>query len=121
MFEGYEKNHITSSDDSSLSVDTEGAGVSVNDMRITLSVEVNEPGRANDYTKIRKGNYFLICDSCLWNASYFDSELTYVKCPVCSKGKIKCMPIGDDERNSYSFNHSYNIGIELVCSKNMRS
>ena len=125
LFQGYgdckTRNHITSSDSQVLS-DDERIGVSVNDVHTTSqSVEVKEPTKINDYAIVAKGKYLLICDSCLWCASYFDSELMYAKCPGCNKGKIECMPISDTEKKSYSFNHSDNRGVELIYSNNIRS
>ena len=115
------RNHITSSDSQVLS-DDEKIGLSVDDVQITSqSVEVKEPTNIHDYASVMKGKYLLICDSCLWCASYFESELAYAKCPGCNKGKIECMPILDEEGNSYSFNHSDNQGIELIYSNSIRS
>jgi hypothetical protein len=120
MFEGYEdcnlKNHIRSSDALLLSVDESGIGVSVNQKQNTSpSVEVNQSTLINDYAKFTKGKYFLICNSCLWCASYFESEMTYAKCPVCNKGKIECMSIRVQEW--CSLDHSENRGIELISNK----
>ncbi|HEY7228177.1 MAG TPA: hypothetical protein VH481_08635 [Nitrososphaeraceae archaeon] len=120
MFEGFEdcniKNHISSSDALLLSVDESDIGVSVNQKQNTSpSVEVNRPSRINDYAKLTKGKNFLICDSCLWCASYFEREMNYAKCPVCKKGKIEYMPIRDEEWSI--FDHSDNRGIELISNK----
>ena len=125
MFEGYEdcktRNHITSSDCQVLS-DYKRIGVSVNGMQTTSqSVQVEEPTNINDYARVMKGKYLLICDSCLWCASYFESELTYAKCPGCNKGKTECMPISEEKRNSYRFNYSDNQGVELINSNNIWS
>ena len=120
MVEGYEdcniKNHITSSDALLLSVDESNTGVSVNHKQnISSSVGVNQSTHINHYAKLTKGKNFLICDSCLWCGSYFGSEMTYAKCPVCNKGKIECMPIRGEEWSS--FDHSDNRGIELNSNK----
>ena len=124
MFEGYEdcktRNHINSFGSKVLS-DDGMIGVSVNDTQTTSqSDQVKEPTNINDYARVMKGKYLLICDSCLWCASYFDSELTYAKCPGCNKGKIECMTISVDQRNCYSFNDNDNRGVELIYSNNIR-
>lgn len=125
MFEGYEdcktRNHINSLDSKVLS-DDERIGVSVNDVQTTSqSGQVKEQTNINDCARVMKGKYLLLCNSCLWCASYFDSELTYAKCPGCNKGKIECMTISVEQRNCYSFNHSDNRGVELIYSNNIRS
>lgn len=92
------KNHITSSGDQLLADDLSNVGVSVNAIRRTSpSVEITQQIDTNAYAKVAKERYFLICDSCLWCASYFENEMTDTKCPLCSKGKIDCMPIGEDK------------------------
>ena len=88
MFEGYEdcktRNHINSLDSKVLS-DDERIGVSVNDVQTTSqSGQVKEETNINDCARVMKGKYLLLCNSCLWCASYFDSELTYAKCPGCN-------------------------------------
>jgi hypothetical protein len=88
------KNHITSSGNQLLADDLSNVGVSVNAVRRTPpSVEINQQIETN----VAKERYFLICDSCLWCASYFENEMTVTKCPLCRKGKIDCMPIGEDK------------------------
>jgi hypothetical protein len=125
LFEGYEdcktRNHINSLGSKVLS-DDERIGVSVNDVQTTSQLgQVKEQININDCARVIKGKYLLICNSCLWCASYFDSELTYAKCPGCNKGKVECMSISVEQRNSYSFNHSDNRGVELIYSNNIRS
>jgi len=93
------KNDITSSCDQLLADEQSNVvGVSVNAIRRTSpSVEITQQIETNDYAKIAKQRYLLICDSCLWCASYFENEMTNTKCPLCRKGKIDCMPIGEDK------------------------
>ena len=89
------KNHITSGDQL-LADEQSNVEVSVNAIRRTSpSVGINQQIDTNDYAKVAKERYFLICDSCLWCASYFENEVTDTKCPLCRKGKIDCMPIGE--------------------------
>lgn len=96
------KNHITSSGDQLLADEQSTVGVSVNAIRRTSpSLEINQQIDRNDYAKVAKERYLLICDSCLWCASYFENEMTDTKCPLCRKGKIDCIPIGEDK--SYRF------------------
>ena len=77
------KNHITSSGDQLLADDLSNVGVSVNAIRRTPpSVEINQQIDTNDYAKVAKERYFLICDSCLWCALYFENEMTDTKCPL---------------------------------------
>jgi hypothetical protein len=82
------KNHIASSGDQLL------AGAI---QRTPPSVEINQQIDTNGYAKVGKERYFLICDSCMWCASYFENGMTDTKCPLCRKGKIDCMPIGEDK------------------------
>jgi hypothetical protein len=93
------KNDITSSCDQLFADEQSNLlGISVNAIRRTSpSVEITQQIDTNAYAKVAKERYFLICDSCLWCASYFDHEMTETKCPVCSKGKIDCMPICEDK------------------------
>jgi hypothetical protein len=93
------KNDITSSCDRLLADEQSNLlGISVNAIRRTSpSVEITQQIDTNAYAKVAKERYFLICDSCLWCASYFDHEMTETKCPVCRKGKIDCMPICEDK------------------------
>lgn len=92
------KNDITSSCDQFLADEQSTVGVSVNAIRRTSrSIEITQQIDTNAYAKVAKERYFLICDSCLWCASYFENEMTNAKCPLCRKGKIDCMPIGKDK------------------------
>lgn len=93
------KNDITSSCDQLFADEQSNLlGISVNAIRRTSpSVEITQQIDTNAYAKVAKERYFLICDSCLWCASYFDHEMTETKCPVCRKGKIDCMPICEDK------------------------
>lgn len=93
------KNDITSSCDQLLADEQSNLlGISANAIRRTSpSVEITQQIDTNAYAKVAKERYFLICDSCLWCASYFDHEMIETKCPVCRKGKIDCMPICEDK------------------------
>jgi hypothetical protein len=92
------KNHIASSGDQLLAGDQSNVGVSVNAIRRTPpSVEINQQIDSNGYAKVGKERYFLICNSCMWCASYFENGMTDTKCHLCRKGKIDCMPIGEDK------------------------
>jgi hypothetical protein len=93
------KNDITSSCDQLLADEQSNLlGVSVNAIRRTSpSLEITQQIDTNAYAKVAKERYLLICDSCLWCASYFENEMTDTKCPLCRKGKIDCMPIGEDK------------------------
>src|ERR1044071_9323765 len=97
--EGNIKNDITSSCDQLFADEQSNLlGISVNAIRRTSpSVEITQQIDTNAYAKVAKERYFLICDSCLWCASYFDHEMTETKCPVCRKGKIDCMAICEDK------------------------
>jgi len=98
------KNRITSSGDQLLADEQSDVGVPVNSIRRTSpSVEINKQIDTNDYAKVAKERYFLICDSCLWCASYFENEMTNAKCPLCHKGKISCMPIGEDKNYRFDY------------------
>lgn len=125
MVEGYDdcktRNHITSLDSKILS-DHEKIGVSVNDLQTTSQLgQAKDQTNINDYARVMKGKYLLICNSCLWCASYFDSELTYANCPGCNKGKIEIMTISVEQRNCNRFSHSDNRSVELIYFNNIRS
>ena len=98
------KNQITSSGDLLLAEEQNNVGVSVNAIQRTLpSLELNQQIDTKHYAKVAKERYLLICDSCLWCASYFENEMTDTKCPLCRKGKIDCMPIGEDKNYRFDF------------------
>lgn len=92
------KNDITSSCDQLLVDEQSNVGLSVNAIRRTSPLlEINQQMDTNHYAKVAKERCLLICDSCLWSASYFENEMTDTKCPLCRKGKIDCMAIGEDK------------------------
>ena len=98
------KNHITSSCDQLLADEQSNVGVSVNAIRRTApSFELNQQIDTKHYGKVAKERYLLICDSCLWCASYFENGMTDTKCPHCRKGKIDCMPISEDKNYRFDF------------------
>ena len=114
------KNHITSLDSQLIADDQSDVGVSVNTAwKSSPLVEINQQPETDNYAKLANERYFLICQSCLWCASYFKNETTVTKCPLCHKGKVDCMPIGNEER--YSFNHNSTRSAELIFSNNFRS
>ena len=93
------KNRNASSGDQFLADDLSNVGVSVNAIRRTPpSVEINQQIDTKFYAKVTKERYFLVCDCCLWCASYFENEMTDTECPLCRKGKIDCMPIDEDKK-----------------------
>jgi hypothetical protein len=79
-------------------------------------IQIHQKMQMENYAKISKDRYFLICESCLWCASYFKSQGTFRKCALCHEGKIECMPIGEDK--NYSFDYSPTKGVELKFSEN---
>jgi hypothetical protein len=112
------KNHITSSNQ--LLADDQNNVDSVNNIRkFSQSGETNQQIDTIGYAKVAGERYFMICNSCLWCASYFGNKMTDSKCLLCHKGKIDCMPIGDEER--YSFSNNTSRGVELIFSNNFRS
>jgi Zn finger protein HypA/HybF involved in hydrogenase expression len=63
------------------------------DLRITLKRMAAAPVR----TRISNEINFLICQSCLWCASYFNLiELTVISCPQCRSNDIEQIPISDN-------------------------
>ena len=65
-------------------------------------------------------NYFVICNSCYWCASYFglddleslsDSRTRVLDCHVCNSYNTELMPISADE--SFRIEHSLTRGMEL--------
>lgn len=112
------KNHITSSDSQFLAKVQGKVGVS-DEVRWRTSplVEIN-PLDTDNYAKLTKARYFLICESCLWCASYIKNQTTFTTCPLCYNGKIGCMPIADDKNGFFDYRHSK--GVELKLANNIR-
>lgn len=108
MLENFEdrktKNHITSSNSQFL-------------WRTSPLVETN-PLQKDNYAKLTKARYFLICRSCLWCASCIKNETTFTKCPICYNGEIHCTPIG--ENGNCFFDYSHSKGVELKFANNIR-
>ena len=114
----YIKNRITSSDYQFFD-DQSDVGLSVNDgWKISPLVKKNRQAETDNYAKLTKERCFLICPSCFWCASYFKNQTIFLKCPLCHKGKIDCMPIGEDE--NFRFDYSHTKGVELNFSNNLR-
>lgn len=86
----------------------------LDDAGLTSQLKDNVYG-VDNYRKIVRKKYFLICNSCHWCASYFRNGNSLLKCPQCEYDEIECMPIGDDE--NYSFNYSPTKGVELEFSR----
>ncbi len=113
------KNLITSSDSQFLAEVQREVGVSDKVRQGTSPlVEINPQLDIDNYAKLTKGRYFLICESCLWCASYIKKQTTFTKCPHCHNGEIDCMPIGEDE--NYLFDYSHSKGVELKFANNIR-
>ena len=56
---------------------------------------------------------FLICNSCLWCASYFSHNPHYVEnCPACRSDRMETMPISQSESYKGNMDGS-NISIEF--------
>jgi hypothetical protein len=86
-------------------------------VRRKSSIAVINPLMDND-AKLTKSSYLLICDACLWCASYVNNQIPYSKCPLCFNGEINCMPIGEDK--NYLFDYSHSKGVELKLANNIR-
>jgi hypothetical protein len=113
------ENHITSSDNQFLAQVQSEVGVSDKvRQRTSPLVEKNPQLEIDDYAKLTKVRYFMVCESCLWCASYIKNQTTFTKCPLCHNGKIDCMPIGEDE--NYLFDYSHSKGVELKFANNIR-
>ena len=67
-----------------------------------VSIANNEAGLDN--TKISKQTHFLLCETCLWCASY-----------LRRKGRVESIPISDND--VYSFDYDPKRGITLEFSK----
>jgi len=113
------ENHITSSDNQFLAQVQSEVGVSDKvRQRTSPLVEKNPQLEIDDYAKLTKVRYFMVCESCLWCASYIKNQTTFTKCPLCHNGKIDGMPIGEDE--NYLFDYSHSKGVELKFANNIR-
>jgi hypothetical protein len=112
------KNHITSTDSQFLAKVQSKVGAS-DKVRWGKSplVEIN-PFKTDNYAKRTKPRYLLICESCLWCASYIKNQTTFTKCPLCYNGEIDCMPIDDDKNGFFDYNHSKSV--ELKFADNIR-
>ncbi len=79
-----------------------------------------EPELTSKKNGIVQKIHFLICGSCFWCASQYNtnslSKLT--KCPCCNNDSIESMPISRDEL--YAFNHDPKGGITLEFSNTGR-
>ena len=40
---------------------------------------------------------FLICNSCLWCASWLDGDNCFQRCPTCTSEKLELIPIAETE------------------------
>lgn len=105
------KNHIMSSDSQFLAKVQSKVGAS-DKVRWGTSplVEINHLEM--------KARYLLICESCLWCASYIKNQTTFTKCPLCYNGEIDYIPIGQD-KNGF-FDYSRSKGVELKFANNIR-
>jgi hypothetical protein len=57
---------------------------------------------------------FLLCGSCFWCASYFNSTTILTRCPTCGNDNVESMPIATGE--VYTFSHNKYRGITLEFS-----
>lgn len=112
------KYHITSSDSQFLAKVQSKVGAS-DRLRWGTSplVEIN-PLDTDNYAKLTKARYLLICESCLWCASYIKNQTTFTKCPLCYNGEIDCMPIGEDKSGFFDYSHSKDV--EFNFANNIR-
>ena len=76
-------------------------------------VEAN-PLETDNYAKLTRARYLLICKTCLWCASYIKNQATYTKCPLCYNGEIDCMPIGEDKDGFFDYSHSKDVQLKLA-------
>lgn len=105
----------TTSNDQLLADDQTNLGVFNEKGRAPSSIQTNQQIDTDGCVKSER--YFLICQSCFWCASYLESEITDIKCPLCDQGKIDCMSVGEDK--IYHFN--YKKIEELKLFNNFRS
>ena len=112
------KNHISSLDSQFFGKVQSKVGAS-DKVRLRTSplVETN-PLERDNYAKLTKARYLLICKSCLWCASYIKNQTTFTKCPVCYNEEIDCIPIGEDE--NYLFDYNNSKCVELKFANNIR-
>jgi hypothetical protein len=54
---------------------------------------------------------FILCESCLWCATYTDKKRADDKCIMCSSSTVSSFPIMPDE--AFTFGYSEKRGIEL--------
>ena len=118
------KNQITSSDSLKNPVGSKSL------MKVESQVAALEEGRrktsalavmnplTDNYAKLTNARYLLICEDCLWCASYIKNQTRYAECPLCYNGEIDCMPIGEDK--NCLFNYSHPKGVELKFANNIR-
>lgn len=63
---------------------------------------------------IRKYHHaeFLICNSCLWCASWLDNDNSIQRCPICASEKLESIPVAETEAYRMNMNVG-NISIEF--------
>ena len=69
---------------------------------------------ANVQHKVTKARYLLICESCLWCASYIRNQTTFTRCPLCHNGEIDFMPIADDKNGFFDYSHSKDVVLKFA-------
>ena len=112
------KNHITYSDSQFLAKVQSKDGASYKVRWETSPLVEIDPFETDNYAKLTKAIYFVICESCLWCASCIKNQTTFTTCPLCHNGKIDCMPIADDKNGFFDYRHSKVV--ELKFANNSR-
>jgi hypothetical protein len=85
-----------------------------NEPKGIFSVNI-EPKLISEKNDIIKKIYFLICGSCFWCASYYDTgNLSKVaKCPCCDNNSIEFIPISHNEVYNFSYDSKRGITLEF--------
>ncbi len=112
------KNHATSSESQFSTIIQNKGGASDKVRWGTSPLSEINPLESDNYAKLTKARYLLICRSCLWCASYIKNQTTFTKCLLCYNGEIDSIPIGENENCLFDYSHSK--GVELKFANNIR-
>jgi hypothetical protein len=64
--------------------------------------------------------FFVICNTCLWCASYYNiNRSTFLSCYACSSKNTEVIPIGIDECFRIEYTHTRKIEIEFYKDKQL--
>jgi len=66
------------------------------EMSVNRMIKIRQNQTAKIVRKYQDAT-FLICNSCLWCASWLDGDNSIQRCPTCTSEKLELIPIGETE------------------------